>query len=602
MQPIKLQLVFCLLQSVLFAQNTQPIVSVAKFSQESEATAPFDVAYSRAESFRGKQADSARYYLQQALEVAQSAQSASWEAKCLLLNSALLRDETAFDLSLEASQKALTMYEALGDRKGIGKAYSTLGLTYKKMGDVQRVVALTQKALEYAEKSVSILEPLNDTLGLVTAYNTLGIIYRDLKMWEKTEQAYRNGLAIAQRGQLEGVIVATLNSNFGQLLMDYHKDYPAAIEQLNKALRIHEKLKNNLGIEFTYRNLSVCYRRLNDFQQAVGYGQKSVEKALEINDGHRLFNAYQILGKAQESAGMYKEALESFINFKWYEDSIVRVEKTRAIAEMENKYESAKKAAEIERLNDKNQSQQQQLIIGGSMLAVLLGLLVALFFQNKKIRRSQQQIAEQAAQLQLMMRELHHRVKNNLAIVSSLLKIQSNKLADEKAVEAVRQGQQRVEAMSLIHQRLYQHSNIAEINIREYITDLVESLMHAYGYAPDEFDLQLNIEPTYLDVDVAMPLGLIINELLTNSFKYAYTGTQQPSLTINLTMKADLQLEVRDNGKGIDLEQWQTAKDSFGKQLIAGLSRQIGGEFSVKNENGAYFKLSIPAEKLKKAA
>jgi two-component sensor histidine kinase len=596
-------LVLYLLPNISFAQNFQKIDSLkTALRQTLDASMQFNAAYNLAESYRNHQTDSAKHYLDKAFEAVKQARSPHMEAQAWLLKGMLWRDETAFDKCIEATQHALNLYESLGDQRGIGKSFSAMGMAYKKMGDVQKVVALTQKALEYAEKSVKILEPVNDTFGLIAAYSTLGIIYRDLKIWDKTEQAYKNGMAIAQRYQVEGIAVATINGNFGQLLMDYYKDYPAAIVQFNKALQMHEKLENKPGIESSYRNLCIGYSRMKSHEKAVAYGKLSVEKALEINDGHRMFNAYQILGKAQEGAGLYEDALESFINFKWYEDSIMRVEKTRAIAEMENKYESAKKETEIARLSDKNLAQRQLLTVGGSALVVLLGLLTVFFFQNRKIRQNQRQIAEQANQLQLMMRELHHRVKNNLAIVSSLLKIQSNKIEDEKAVQAVRQGQQRVEAMSLIHQRLYQTDKISEINIREYITDLVESLMRAYGNHPDNFDLHVNIEQERLDVDTAMPLGLIINEVLTNSFKYAYDGNKRPALIISLTMNADLHLEIRDNGKGIDLVQWQQSKDSFGKKLITGLSRQLGGEFSVSNQNGALFSLHIPAEKLKKAA
>jgi two-component sensor histidine kinase len=126
--------------------------------------------------------------------------------------------------------------------------------------------------------------------------------------------------------------------------------------------------------------------------------------------------------------------------------------------------------------------------------------------------------------------------------------------------------------------------------------------MSAYGYKSDEFDLIINIEKEQLDVDLAIPLGLVINELLTNSFKYAYENVERPLLKIDLKMDEGLTLEVQDNGPGIDMERWQKAKDSFGKKLIAGLTKQIGGTFQLENQNGSYFKLEIPKEKLKMAA
>ncbi len=187
-------------------------------------------------------------------------------------------------------------------------------------------------------------------------------------------------------------------------------------------------------------------------------------------------------------------------------------------------------------------------------------------------------------------------------ILSSLLKIQSSRMEDAEAVAAVRQGQQRVEAMSLIHQRLYQTDKVTNINIKEYISDLTESLMSAYGFDPDGFDLQLNIDQEELDVDIAMPLGLILNELITNSFKYAFNDSKRPLLIVNLKTTQGLTLEVQDNGPGLDLNQWDNAKKSFGKKLIKGLSKQLGGEIFIENRNGAFYRLTIPKEKLKMVA
>jgi two-component sensor histidine kinase len=497
--------------TLALAQKTSPIDSlkngfVTAATPESKST----IAYQIADRYRSEQADSARQYADFALYFAKKAQKPALEANAYYLNSLVLRDAVAFEQSLQSSQTALNLYESMGDKKGIGKAYSAMGLTYKKMGDAQKVTALTQKALEFGLKAVETLESVKDTVGLISAYNNLGITHRDLKEFDKAEIVYKKALVLG--GKNITANIGIINANLGQIYLDYRKDYDAAIKQLQIALTIHEKLNNLKGIEHAYRNLSQAYQAKKDFNQAIFYAEKSVDLAQELNDAHRSFNAYSMLSKAQEGAGLYPKALENFKMAKILEDSTIRADKTKSIAEIETKYETAKKEIIISQLNEKNKAQRNQLVSAIIGLIILVGLLSALFFQNKKIKANQNQIAEQSEQLKLMMKELHHRVKNNLAIVSSLLKIQSNKLEDEKAVQAVRQGQQRVEAMSLIHQRLYQTDKISHINIKEYINDLVESLMQAYGYAPDNFDLKLNIEQEFLDVDTAMPIGLILNQ------------------------------------------------------------------------------------------
>lgn len=202
-------------------------------------------------------------------------------------------------------------------------------------------------------------------------------------------------------------------------------------------------------------------------------------------------------------------------------------------------------------------------------------------------------IQQQSEQLKMVMKELHHRVKNNLTIVSSLLELQGNRLNDEVSAKAFQEGQQRIEAMSLIHQRLYKSDQLTTINMSEYISELISNLMHAYGYTREMLELKINIEYDELDIDSAIPLGLILNELLTNVFKYAYIDTKAPKLSVTLIRQNGILLEVRDNGKGIDLEKWHKPGGSFGKRLINGLTEQIGGEIELNVENGTSFKIII---------
>ena len=146
----------------------------------------------------------------------------------------------------------------------------------------------------------------------------------------------------------------------------------------------------------------------------------------------------------------------------------------------------------------------------------------------------------------------------------------------------------------MIHQRLYATDNINEVNIKEYVTDLAESLLLAYGFAKDKFDLKLDIENEMMNVDKAIPLSLIINELVTNSFKYAFDNTAQPQLTITLTKEKSLvQLMIADNGKGLDMKHWQTNK-GYGKELVNTFTKQLDGTIEVFVKNGTIFQLTFP--------
>ncbi|MDQ1089472.1 sensor histidine kinase [Siphonobacter sp. SORGH_AS_1065] len=314
---------------------------------------------------------------------------------------------------------------------------------------------------------------------------------------------------------------------------------------------------------------------------------------------------YGTLTKISERKEDFKSAFQ--YQEKWIasNDTVNRTDKNKQLAEAETRFKTQEKEQEIIRLDEENTSKSRQfwwLFCGAG--ALLIMFTVALW-QYRRIRQvnkelestnaliwsRNKQISEQSDQLKNLMKELHHRVKNNLAIISSLLRLQSTRLEDEGAVKAVKEGQQRVEAMSLIHQKLYESENITKVNMKEYISDLAQGLLYAYGYKIEDFDLRVDIAEIELDVEVAVPLGLILNEIITNSFKHAFAHIDNPQLSIILNENKPFHLEIKDNGPGIDMNKWQQPTGSFGKRLIVILSEQIGAILKVNNENGTRFDL-----------
>lgn len=199
-----------------------------------------------------------------------------------------------------------------------------------------------------------------------------------------------------------------------------------------------------------------------------------------------------------------------------------------------------------------------------------------------------------AQHIKLLMKELHHRVKNNLQIVSSLLSLQSFRIKDQAAIDAVKEGQHRIEAMSLIHQKLYVQDNITKVNMKEFISDIAESLMQAYGYKNDNFSLEINVTETHLDVDKAIPLSIIINELITNAFKYAYKDIEKPVLKISFNKTLQItELTITDNGIGMDVNAWET-NEGYGKELVQTFAEQLEGTLTLTVNNGTSFQIVFP--------
>jgi two-component sensor histidine kinase len=190
------------------------------------------------------------------------------------------------------------------------------------------------------------------------------------------------------------------------------------------------------------------------------------------------------------------------------------------------------------------------------------------------------------------MKELHHRVKNNLQVVSSLLNLQSNRMQDGESKKAIRESRLRVQAMALIHQRLYQMEDVTTVNFRSYMNDLAGMLTNAYGYKTEDIDINVSIEKEYLDVDTVMPLALLANEIITNSFKYAFKDVSRPFMNISLK-KGDQQLllSISDNGPGMPNPD---TGNGFGKKLITILTQQLKANCRVETTAGTAYYFTIP--------
>ena len=376
--------------------------------------------------------------------------------------------------------------------------YNNLGKNYNEEGQYQR-------AITYLEKALVINEALLKTSSLAHNYRNLATAYNGLKQPEKAIRCAEKALEFSKRAKdapltasVYGILARTY-AGAGR----YDKAYAASV--------MHKQMDDSL-VNITKTRAIAQLQGRYAVQQANALAMISANLALAKTQAIARIEAR----KAQEIVAIQATENRRVAQIK----AIAGIAKTRAVAGVQAKYENQKKVHRIAILAGQNQQRTRQIeyMTGGLLLLLaLLGSLVGqyvvirrtnrrLSVQNGIITANSEQLVSQSDQLRVLMKELHHRVKNNLAIVSSLLKLQSSRLDDEKAIQAVRVGQQRVEAMSLIHQRLYQTDQLTTVNMTEYLTDLAASLIRAYGYQPDSFDLQLDVDLPELDVDVAIPL------------------------------------------------------------------------------------------------
>lgn len=218
---------------------------------------------------------------------------------------------------------------------------------------------------------------------------------------------------------------------------------------------------------------------------------------------------------------------------------------------------------------------------------------LALKDKNDKIEKTvselnttQTSLVARNAENELLLKEIHHRVKNNLEVVSSLLALQSNQLNDVSARDAMHEGQNRVQSIGIVHQKLYQGVNLGAIEMKDYFLNLSDSILDSFG-AQKRVQVECAMEALNVDVDTAVPLGLIVNELLTNTIKYAFPDGRSGKVQIKLAQAANgnLHMQVSDNGVG---KSGIIKGTGFGGQLISLLTQQLEGTMTEENNNGTH--------------
>jgi two-component sensor histidine kinase len=207
---------------------------------------------------------------------------------------------------------------------------------------------------------------------------------------------------------------------------------------------------------------------------------------------------------------------------------------------------------------------------------------------------AEKELTKTVGEKEVLIREVHHRVKNNLQIIISLLNLQSRYINDETTLSAFRESQNRIKVMALVHEKLYQSKDISKINLYDYVHFLGNSLLQYFGMKGKGITLTMDIRDISLSVDTAIPLGLIFNELISNSLKYAFPGGRKGEISVAIHRQDDtLTILFKDNGVGIpnDLD-WRNAK-SLGIRLVISLVEQLNGTIELDRTAGTTFNIVV---------
>ncbi|WP_210521647.1 tetratricopeptide repeat-containing sensor histidine kinase [Hymenobacter terricola] len=557
-------------------------------------------------------------------------------------------------LAREELRQVLARYRAIGYRR-LHYTYDLLGVVSSRLGDYQG-------ALHYGLASIESARATRDTADLNLFYHRVGATYYALNQYSDALTYYNLAMRRAEQSRdANEVLVAVLHitevliaqhqpRDALRLALEKLRQYPPGdyfrVDELNLLATCYLASRQIPLAEKTYLELIAL---LESRKSMVGNQLFRLEVYFTIGqlylDSRRYGKARFYLAKAEalqpgaslpmkatlrllffrldSAQGNYVAAIAQQQRYQALHDSIFNEKKSQQIAGLQIQYDTRKKEQDLTLLTKQSlvqqanlrqrEGQRNALLAGVAMLALLLGLGYNRYRlkqrSNQLLEARQEEIDRKNAALQTLvlekewlLKEIHHRVKNNLQVVMSLLNSQASYLTNDTALAAIHESQHRVQAMALIHQKLYQSEQVARIDMPVYINELAIYLRDSYDLLqPIKFELA--VEPIEVDVTMAVPLGLIINEAITNALKYAFPQGRAGRICLSLQrlLATTYQLTIEDDGVGLPPNYAPENSCSLGMTLIHGFSRQLGGKLTLRNDHGLKIILVFSEPQLKPA-
>ncbi|QNA45875.1 histidine kinase dimerization/phosphoacceptor domain -containing protein [Lacibacter sediminis] len=574
-----------------------------------------EVMYDIAGVFKSKgRYDSAKNLLTSAISLLKAAQKKRVYKFYLLMSNISQLDGDLNDALFYA-------LETIKNIKATGTNPNDMSMVYYYMGEIYASLGQHENSMKYFISA-------KDNIDYAFKYNTYAKITEQLLQLQRPGEAlklllnFENEKPPVRLGDKETMAGAKADCYFALRKYDIAEKYYLQMISLDVLAQRHTK-----KVIFSVESISgpAAYYKIGKFyveQKKYAIAKEFLARSLQIDSfddkssysTNLLRNIKRMQFKADSATGNYLSALQNFQQYTAIDDSMFNSERIKQAEKMRVVFETKEKEKDIQLLQKEKLIQQGSLkqatfsknvaIADILLLAIILGLLYRQFrlkqLTNQTISHKNEVLEHLLTEKEWLLKEVHHRVKNNLQIMISLLNTQSNYVESNDAVTAIRESQERMQAISLIHQKLYNADETAYINIKEYTSELVEHIRNGFSGASG-IVFNLNITDYQMDVAQAVPLGLILNEAISNIFKYAFPGGLSGIVNISLTHSKDdhsFLLTISDNGAGFDQKNYDlTKKASFGLRLMQGLSKQIGGSFKIENNNGVVIQVAFGESK-----
>jgi two-component system, sensor histidine kinase PdtaS len=517
-----------------------------------------------------------------------------------------------YDNALKEYFGALIVYENIDNQGRIAMIYNSIGLVFKNQGDNER-------ALEYFRKSLRMNQQLNQSIGIANSLTSIGIVYKNLNRTEDAIINYEKALKIYEEAKELNMIAGTYN-NIGVAWLKTGAPDSARF-WFERSYTLHLDNNNLIEAASVSQNIGEAFIDSKKPREAIKWLLSSMEVVKSVNQlpyiqtgYHELHRAYILLGKMDTALFYYKKYIE-------VKDSIFDIERIKNVAQSELQYQFEKER-QIESFNSFQESKKNEIELAGerqirNLSVAFIGILIALaaiLLRSLRIRKKMYLRLEEKQEIiksknmaqkdlinetnvllkekEFLLREIHHRVMNNLQTIKSMLNLQISSLDDETEVLALQDAQNRVQAMSLVHNKLYTGDQSYLVNFEQFAMELFSSVKEAYAHPECTVSCVINGSDLQVNSETILPLGLILNELLTNTFKHAFVHRSEGKIWIDLVrLKESIyRMEVLDDGVGINHSLDPDHSKSMGMGLIDSLSDQLNGFFYYKGgEKGSTF-------------
>lgn len=471
-------------------------------------------------------------------------------------------------------------WEKLNDKFQLGISYNNLAVIYKNAGD-------TEKAFNYYHKGLEILEKTNNKSKIAMIHNNLANLYKELEEYPLALKHAELARDLRLNPYDKDGYASALN-NIGNIYFHLN-ELDSAKTNLLKAHSILDESGHSLGLAFVKKNLAEVYLGLNELDSAMLQGEASLVLAKKAKNVICINAVSKILAETYSKLNSWEKAFEMEKLYASSAEELKIKELNSDLLRSEIAFEYEKKRLLDQKKVDekllKSEKEKELQSIGLIAATVIIGLILLflwfLYKRNKQLREKNAQIEEQNNERKYLLKEVHHRVKNNFQITTSLLRLQSEKIKSKEVNDAFQNAINRLHAMAGVHEIIYKNDSFANMNHGMYIEKLVNGLKTTFNN--DRVQIYMELTDKKGAITLSVPLGIIINELITNSYKHAFNENQElPMIHIHLTFKdSNYLLIYKDNGIGFESIE---ANDSFGFELIQTMVHQLSGTIEYSKE------------------